>query len=39
MSVAALKKKLTKSWSEIDENTIRATCDQIIVIQKGGYFE
>ena len=45
MSVAALKKKLTKSWSEIDENTIRATCDQIIprlrkvITQKGSYFE
>ena len=44
-SVVALKNKLTKSLSEIDENTIRATCDQIIprlrkvITQKVCYFE
>ena len=29
-SVKALKRKLIKSWEEIDGNTARATCDQVI---------
>ena len=44
-SVEALKQKLIKSWDEIDVQTVRATCDQVIprlrrvIRQKGGYIE
>ena len=44
-SVEALKRKLIKSCEEIDSETARATCDQVIfrlrrvVRQKGGYIE
>ena len=29
-SVEVLKQKLTKSWAEIDAETVHATCDQVI---------
>ena len=44
-SVEALKLKLAKCWAEIDAETVRATCDQVIprlrrvVKEKGGYVE
>ena len=43
-SVTALKEKLKKCWAEIDFETLRATCDQIIprlrrVIKEKGYIE
>ena len=44
-SVEALKRKLVKSWEEIDGKTVSATCDQVIphlrrvVRQMGGYIE
>ena len=44
-TVEALKLKLIKSWEEIDGETVRATCDQVIprlrrvVRQKGGNIE
>ena len=37
--------KLTKSWAEIDAETVRATCDPVIprlhqvIEDKGGYIE
>jgi len=44
-SVEVLKKKLTESWEEIDRETVRATCDQVVprlrrvLKEKGGYIE
>ena len=44
-SVEVLKQKLTKSWAEIDAETVCATCDQVIprlclvIKEKGGYIE
>ena len=44
-SVTALKEKLKKCWAEIDSETVRATCDQVIprlcqvIKEKGGYIE
>ena len=44
-SVEDLKRKLIKSWVEIDGATVRATCDQVIprlrhaVRQNGRYIE
>ena len=44
-SVEALKRKLIKSWEEIDGKTVRTTCDQVIprllhvARQKGGHIE
>ena len=44
-SVTTLKVKLKKYWAEIDSETVRATCDQVIphlrqvIKEKGGYIE
>ena len=44
-SVGVLKQKLTKSWAEIDAETVHATCDQVIlrlrrvIKEKGGYIK
>ena len=44
-SVEVLKQKLTKSWEEIEAETVRATCDQVIphlcrvIKEKGGYIK
>ena len=44
-SVTALTEKLKKCWVEIDSETVRATCDQVVprsrrvIKEKGGYIE
>ena len=42
-NVEVLKKKLTESWDQIESETVRATCTQVIqrrvIREKGGYIE
>ena len=45
LKCGGLEAKLTKSWAEIDTETVRATCDQVIphfrqvIKEKEGYIE
>ena len=44
-SVEVLKQKLTKSWDEVDAETVCATCAQVVprlrhvIRERGGYFD